>query len=335
MAESTLTLKRDDLLRAVSNMLGRGVDVTAWDDADFATRVNMCVDIGCRWVYEPEMLPGEVQVHIWSFMQPKLETFTLTQPYSTGTIGVASGVVTGSGTVFPSWSANGVLVVNGVAYSVASRGGNTSLTLDDTSVNVTAGASYSLQQVDYQLPDLFGGIRGNVHLNQSGSWVGTEIERCSKEEILAYQKSGVVDFATVPARYAIFAADQTGAADQKWMLTVWPLPDAAYTLSFFYTINPYRLTSSLPYPMGGLPLSECLREAVMAAAEIEFMGQAGIHNQMFRTRLIAAVSYDRQMSNPGKLGQNLDFSYEQNRAAKNGPRVAHIGLNPTTYIGSN
>jgi hypothetical protein len=335
VAESTLTLKRDDLLRAVSNLLGRGVDITAWDDAAFATRVNMCVDIGCRWVYEPEMLPNEVQVHVWSFMQPKLENFTLSQPYSTGTIGIVAGVVTGTGTVFPLWAANGVIVVDGVAYSVATRGGNTSLTLDDTSVNLASGSSYTLQQVDYQLPDLFGGLQGDIYLNQSGSWIGSEVQRCSKEEILAYQKSGIADFSTIPARFAIFPADQTGVADQKWMLTVWPLRDAAYTLSFFYRINPYRLTSNLPYPMGGLPLSECLREAVLAAAEIEFMGQAGIHNQLFRTRLIAAVSADRQMSNPGFLGQNLDFSYERGRAAKSGPRIVHIGLGPTNYSGSN
>jgi hypothetical protein len=333
MAESTLTLKRDDLRKAVCNMLGRGIDLTALDDADFVTRVDMCVDIGCRWVYEPELLPNEAQVHIWSFMQPKLETFALSQPYSTGTVAIVAGVVTGSGTVFPSWSANGTLVVNGVSYSVATRGGNTSLTLDDTSVNVASGTAYTLLQVDYQLPDLFGGIRGNVYLNQSGNWIGSEIERASKEEILSYQKSGIVDFSSIPAKYAVFAADQTGSADQKWMLTVWPFPDAAYTLSFFYTINPYRLTSSLPYPMGGLPLSECLREAVMAAAEVEFKGELGIHNQLFRQRLQSAVSFDRQMSNPGILGQNLDFSYEKRRAAKHGPRVTHIGLGPTDYVG--
>lgn len=330
MAASTLTLTRDDLRKAVGNMLGLGIDITAWD-ADFVTRVDMCVDIGCRWVYEPEVLPGEAQVHVWSFMQPKLMAFSLSQPYSTGTVTVVAGVVTGSGTTFPSWAADGEFVVDGISYAVSTRDSATQLTLDDTSVTASAGSLYTLQQVDYTLPELFGGFFGDLYLNQTNNSLGYVLERGSKEELLNLQKSGIADFASQPCRYAVFAKDQTGAADQRYMLTVWPLPDAVYTLTGFYVFNPYRLTSALPYPMGGLPLSECLREAVLAATEVEFKGEAGIHNQLFRAKLQAAVSYDRQMSNPGLLGQNLDYSHQRDSWAKNGPRVIHAGLGNTTY----
>ena len=333
MAESTLTLKRDDLRRAIGNMMGKGVDLTNWDDADFSTRVDMCVDIGCRWVYEPDMLPDELQVHIWSFMQPKLMAFTLNGPYSTGTVTIAGGYVLGSGTVFPSWAADAELVVNGVSYPVSLYGGSTLLALTDTTVTAAAGTSYTLQQVDYVLPELFGGFRGDLFLNRTSNTLGYVLERASKEELLSYQKSGVADFASQPVKFAIFAGDQTGAADQRSMLTVWPLPDSGYTISGYYVINPYRLTSALPYPMGGLPLSECLREAVMGAAEIEFFGEARIHTQMFQRKLQSAVSFDRQMSNPGILGQNLDRSYERDQFMRNGPRVLHVGLGPMTYTG--
>jgi hypothetical protein len=337
VAESTLTLKRDDLLKAVGNMLGRGIDITNWEDADFTTRVNMCVDIGCRWVYEPDMLPDELQVHIWSFMQPKLFSFPLNSTYSNGTITIVAGVVTAAvtvpATVFPSWAADAELVVNGVSYPVSIRGSNTSLTLTDTTVTAAAGTRYTLQQVDYVLPELFGGFRGDLFLNRTSNSLGYVLERASKEELLSYQKSGVADFASQPVKFAIFAGDQTGAADQRSMLTVWPLPDSVYTISGYYVINPYRLTSALPYPMGGLPLSECLREAVMGAAEIEFFGEARIHTQMFQRKLQSAVSFDRQMSNPGILGQNLDRSYERDQFMKNGPRVLHVGLGPMTYTG--
>jgi hypothetical protein len=333
VAESTLTLKRDDLRKAIGNMMGKGVDITNWDDADFATRVDMCVDIGCRWVYEPDLLPDEAQVHIWSFMQPKLFSFSLNAPYGTGTVTIVAGVVTGSGTVFPSWAASAELVVGGVSYTVASRGGNTSLTLDNTAVTAAAGSTYTLVQVDYQLPELFGGMRGNLFLNQGANTLGYVIDRAPKEELLELQKSGVADYSAQPCKFAIFAGDQTGAADQRSMLTVWPLPDSAYTLTGWYIINPYRLTSALPYPMGGLPLSECLREAVMGAAEVEFFGEARIHMQMFQRKLQAAVSFDRQMNNPGILGQNLDRSYELGNLLRNGPRVIHAGLGPTLYTG--
>lgn len=330
MAPSTLTLTRDDLRKAIGNLLGQGIDVTAWD-SDFATRVDMCVDIGCRWVYEPELLPGENQIHIWSFMQPKLFAFPLTQPYATGTVTIVAGVVTGSGLTWPTWAADGELVVNGIGYAVSTRDSATQLTLDDTTVTASAGSAYTLQQVDYTLPELFGGFFGDLYLNQTNNSLGFVLERASKEELLSLQKSGIADFASQPCRYAVFAKDQTGAGDQRWMITVWPLPDDVYTLTGFYVWNPYRLTSALPYPMGGLPLSECLREAVLAAAEVEFKGEAGIHNQLFRAKLAAAVSYDRQVSNPGLLGQNNDYSHERLNWSKIGPRVVHVGLGSTTY----
>lgn len=333
MAESTLTLTRADLLKAAGNMLGRGIDTTAWDDPDFSTRVNMCVDIGCRWVYEPDLLPNEAQVHIWSFMQPKLTSFDLNAPYGIGTVQVVAGAVAGTGTVFPAWAADAEFVIGGVSYSVASRDGNTTLTLDDTSVTAAALSTYTLQQIDYVLPDLFGGFRGDLFLDQASSSLGQVLRRADKEELLRYQRSGIADFAAQPSRFAVFTKDQTGSADQKSMITFWPTADSAYTLSGFYTINPYQLTSALPYPMGGLPLSECLREAVLGAVEIEFKGEAGIHMQMFQRRLQAAISYDRQMSNPGIIGQNLDYSASRREWLRNGPRVSHVGLGATVYTG--
>ena len=333
MAESTLTLTRNDLLKAAGNMLGMGIDVTAWDDPNFSARVNMCVDIGCRWVYEPDLLPNEMQVHIWSFMQPKLTSFDINPQYGTGTVTVVAGVVTGSGTTFPTWAADAELVVNGISYPVATRTSSTSLTLEDTSVTAAAGSSYTLQQIDYVLPDLFGGFRGDLFLDQSQDSQGYVLIRTPKEDLLAYQKSGVADFASQPCRFAIFPQDMTGASGQRWLISFWPTADASYTLSGYYTINPYQLTSALPYPMGGLPLSECLREAVLGACEQEFHGAAGIHTANFQRKLQAAISFDRQMSNPGIIGQNLDYSASRREWLRHGPRVRHIGLGASGYTG--
>lgn len=314
-------------------MLGRGIDVTAWDDPDFSSRVNMCVDIGCRWVYEPDLLPNEIQVHIWSFMQPKLASFAINPPYGTGTVTIVAGVVTGDGTVFPSWAADAEFVVDDVSYSVATRDSDTQLTLDDTSVTAAAGSEYTLQQIDYVLPDLFGGFRGDLFLNQSLTTLGYVLRRSSKEELLRLQKSNEADFSAQPCQFSVFPQEQTGASGQRWLISFWPIADASYTVTGFYTINPYQLTSALPYPMGGLPLSECLREAVLGAVEIEFKGEAGIHTQMFQRKLQAAISFDRQMSNPGILGQNLDYSASRREWNRIGPRVQHCGLGPTAYTG--
>lgn len=333
MAESTLSVVRNDLRKALGNMLGAGMDLTAWE-SDFSTRVDLCIDIGCRNVYEPSILPGEPHAHIWSFMQPRLTSFDINATYSTGTVTIANGgVVTGSGTTFPSWAAAGELVISGVPYSVATLDSNTKLTLDDTAVTAAAGTKYTLQQVDYVLPDLFGGFRGDLYLGGSSDIIGSVLERCAIQDILNLRNGEVADYKTQPCKFAVFTDDQTGATGQRWLMAIWPTSDAAYTVSGIYTINPYKLTSSLTYPMGGMPLAECLREACLGAAELEFRGEPGIHTAIFGQRLATAISMDRQMSNPGILGQNLDYSAQRRRWRNIGPRVQHLGLGATSYSG--
>lgn len=75
-------------------------------------------------------------------------------PYSTSTITIVDGVVTLStappyaSAEFPSWAADGDLIVGGQLYSVNTRDSITQLTLDDLTVDVAAGTSYSLQKAD-------------------------------------------------------------------------------------------------------------------------------------------------------------------------------------------
>jgi hypothetical protein len=67
-----------------------------------------------------------------------------TAEYSTGTIAVAAGTVTLSSGTWPSWAAAGTLLYNGTFYTVASRTSNSVIVLDDTSLTVVAGATYTL-----------------------------------------------------------------------------------------------------------------------------------------------------------------------------------------------
>ena len=73
--------------------------------------------------------------------------------YSRGTIEIVNGVVklTGgalpvSGGGWPAWAADGRLTVNGVTYRINSRDSGTQITLEDTTVNVAAGATYTLKR---------------------------------------------------------------------------------------------------------------------------------------------------------------------------------------------
>lgn len=89
------------------------------------------------------MLENTVHIHPW-----------FNTRYQTGTITIADGVVTGDGTTFPDWAGRQAVLrtvdsdglVSAAYYHVASRGGDTALTLDDTSVNVASPTAYILEQ---------------------------------------------------------------------------------------------------------------------------------------------------------------------------------------------
>lgn len=75
--------------------------------------------------------------------------------YSTGTIGIVNGVVTGSGTSFPAYGTNALyfrqLHVNGVIYQVGNGSvTGTSMTLVNTSVNVAPGTAYKYAPWDFR-----------------------------------------------------------------------------------------------------------------------------------------------------------------------------------------
>ncbi len=77
---------------------------------------------------------------------------TSTPPFAAGTIEIVDGIVTLAGDTWPSWAANARLVVSGVSYSVNTRDSDSQLTLDDTMLDVSAGATYELLLVGNPTP---------------------------------------------------------------------------------------------------------------------------------------------------------------------------------------
>ncbi len=299
MSESTLSLNRNDLLRHVGRYLSGIRDATTLE-AEQRVDLDDVVNIGCRMAYFPPILPGEPHSHSWSFLRPVLQNFTVHAPYATGTITVASGVATLAGGTWPTWAAEGSIEVDQVGFTVATRTSNSQVILDDLSINYAAGTEYGLAHIDIQLPDLFGGFSSDLVLTNNNRVYGVPLQRTSMENILAYRQLSVTT--SFPSAYAVQSLFTTGATPQRWAMSIWPSPDSAYTITGRFDINPDALTTALPYPRGGLPFAECLREACLAAAESEIEGEAGIHTQKFETALRSAISHDRRMSNAGILG---------------------------------
>ena len=336
MAESTLSLERTALQKSIGLLLSFGLDPTAWE-ADQRSQIDHCLDVGQRRAYAPVVLPGEKNAHEWSFLKPLMTGLQIHGAYEEGTIVIASGVVTLTDGTWPSWAASGQVVVDNIAYDVDTRDSDTQLTLDDLTVT-EASTEYSLQESTLTLPDNFGGFENGLYFEANTTNISTGLRRVHLQEILEARQVSLIT--SWPRVFAVHAIPPTGTVFQKWYVTFYPAPDADRTLTGLMTINPDRLTSSATFPAGGYQFAELLRESCLAAAESEIMGEPnGPHYQLFQQRLVAAVSHDRMMSNPGILGYQQNsimwpsLRHESGSAyARQRDWLRHYSQSPVTYF---
>lgn len=203
----------------------------------------------------------------WAFLY-KWATLELTPSYETGTIGIAAGVVTLTSGTFPSWAAQGDLWVEDDSetrrYSVDSRDSDTQITLDDTSVAVTAGATYSLKRHFYDMPSDFGGTldrgfafrRDSVYAGQTIKFVGlAEFQLLDRE----------VGSLTGTPRFFTLQADSVST----WLAGFTPLPADTMFLDYRYKLVPADLTSGNS-PYGGGLHSETILASLRYSTALYF-----------------------------------------------------------------
>lgn len=215
----------------------------------------------------------------WLFMEPNT-TIDTVEVYSTGTITVSSGVVTLAGGTFPAWAASGELSVGGTAYPVNTRDSGTQVTLDDVTVAVSSGATYSIGQSTYDLPDDFGGILGQMTYRAGDSELYPPIRILSEYQIRA-QKQQYDAYSYRPIYAGIRVKAFVATTGTRWEIVFGPaVPDAVYNLEYTYRALPNQMTPTNKYPLGGELHSETIRIMILAAIELKKDEQAGINAQM-------------------------------------------------------
>lgn len=295
MAESSLSISRAELLRAVGRHRGYGPDPSEWTgSAEYkADEVNDCIKFGLARVYA---------AHDWRFLRPALE-LSLNASYATGTIAIASGVVTLTGGSFPSWAADGDLIYGGTYYKVASRGGNTAVTLVDTSVNVSSGASYSLVQSRVSLPDDYAALIGDLHYRPTNTMNSWRIRIIGDETIrMRRQMSQVSD---APRYASIVPRSTTGATGQRFELSLYPMPSSAARLLGRYRINPNALAQNFEYPYGGMLIGPLILAACLAESEQMDEANDGRHELRYRELLEPSKKIDAAATAAQQLGYDL------------------------------
>ncbi len=158
----------------------------------------------------------------------------------------------------------------------------------------------------FDLPDDFGGLVGGLYLSADDlSWDTIEVTGYAR--ILQERQRDSETTTGAPKYVAIQALASDGTGGQRFSLAVWPTPDSTYTFKGTYYSNPYQLSATALYPLGGQPHAETLREAVLAVAERDVNDQPqGTHNATFRERMIASVNLDRRLTGPKSFGMNSD-----------------------------
>jgi hypothetical protein len=301
---SGLAIDYSRIREEVADFLGWTRDSAKWSAIE-VSRLASILRSGLLQVYFPQQAkPG--LVHHWSWMRP-LATISTVAPYTTGTVEIIDGVVTLTGGEWPSWAADGELTTTGGTYDVATRDSDTQITLADTSVSVAAGATFSIGKATYELPADFSGMFDGPLTHKPGtssfypplSFVSDAMVRRERQYL------GLTDR---PVRFSIRPNSSDGSAVQKWEITFYPTPNAAYELRGRYKVSPQMIDATKKYPLGGEAMSEVFLESCLAIAEQRFVDESRLHTERFMALLAAAIENDADSFSPDFLGYNSDRS---------------------------
>ena len=261
---------------------------------DQTSDIEECIRDGLRDVYA---------AHSWSFFRP-LKDITTTAPYATGTVTIASGVVTLTGGTFPSWAADGLLKVSTTYYSVASRDSGTQVTLDDTSVAVAAASAFELGRPEIPLDSSFEDMANDRSLTYypDQNELYPPVRNRHDQQIRTWQQDD--PYYDRPIYYSIRTVEFDPDVGSRKVLAFYPTPDAAYVLRAPMILRPIPISSGDQYPVGGEVLAQVITEACLAAAERNYDEHSNQHTMRYMALLPLAIRDDLERSTPSTLGSD-------------------------------
>lgn len=260
--------------------------------SDQTDDIEECIKDGLRDVYA---------AHDWSFFKP-IKDISTTAPYATGTITIAAGVVTLTGGTWPSSAADGILKSGDNYYSVASRGSNSQITLDDTSVTDASAGSYQLAFPEVALDDDFEAIANDSDLTYypDQNMLYPPVRQRHDQALRTAQQNN--PYFDRPIYYSVRTVEFEPTVGSRKRLAFYPTPDAAYLLRVPMILRPTMIDVTNQYPVGGETLAQVITEACLAAAERNFDEREGRHTKRFMELLPQAIAADLEKSAPTSLG---------------------------------
>ena len=159
------------------------------------------------------------------------------------------------------------------------------------------------------LPAAFGRLAGDMHY--ASTVYQRAIVQVSEARIQSLLQQSVE---TDKPRYvAIRYKQEYGTHGQTQEAVFWPIPDAAYTLTYRYEGYSGKLSAVNPCPLGGMRHSELILESCLAVAEQRANDEKGLHTERFMMLLAAGVAQDRRSGGRyyGEMGGGVDDHSER------------------------
>lgn len=287
----TMSVGYEELSVAVGHYLGWGRDIDGYS-ADRLTRIERHIRSGLLRFYN---VPG----YTWSFLRPENALSTVA-PYSTGTVEILAGTVTLTDGTWPAWASGASLCVGGAYYNVTARTDDAEIIIDDTSLEVDAGTSFSLSRYAYDLPADFSQFDGQLECRSTADAMYGPVNLSTAGEVR--RRLAISPSFSYPEIVGVRPKTFDATVGQRYQAVFHPAPDAAYAYWYSYRVTPAMLSAVNLYPLGGSDHSETILESCLAAAERAELGEAGLHAGEFERLLQVSLSTDKLHHAPTSLG---------------------------------
>jgi len=310
MAESGLSIGFPELKSEVGFYVGYGRTVANFSAAE-DTEVETLVQSGIRRVYYPIALPQGMAGYEWTWLRPSSTLYL----GASGIDGAVSTLQFDSAS-YTDWTAYGITA----AIDTVTISAGTGPTLGTYDIDVVAVGDLTLSAApgdgtsltfyvgrnpaNYTLPDNFGRIIGSFQ--HAADEHRSPIMVISESAILEMRAH--TDLTGVPVYAAVRPKSSTGATGQRWEVIFWPRPDTSFVLTYSYEAYSGALTDLLPYPLGGMQLSELYIESCLSVAEQRLNNELGLHTQAYQSLILDAIARDmkRGAQNFGFMGHIED-----------------------------
>lgn len=159
----------------------------------------------------------------------------------------------------------------------------------------------------YDMPSDFTMLNGVITYAPGLESLYPPIEITAAEKVMNRLQQGTA--AGRPLIAALRPKPPDGVDTTAYELIVWPVPDDNYEIALPYRINPYSLESDTSLPIGGQPFMQTLIDAcMMESARFDELPDFPVYEATFVNSLRSAVSHDRRVSNPERMGYCGDNS---------------------------